>query len=560
MRFRRLLVCGLLCATAACHAAPVRAPVARGTGLGLAVIVTVDQLRGDMPGKLYERFGEGGFRRLYTEGVFYPHAHYAHSATETAVGHATLTTGALPRDHGIVGNEWSEQGDRVYAVDDRTEPLLGAAGPGMSPFRLLAETLGEVLERERPGALVRSVALKERAAILLAGRAGTAYWLDDGAGSFVTSRFYEERLPTWVEEFAERRPTERYRALGWSLLLPASAYAAPDDRPFERGGAELGGVVFPHAFTTTSDDRFVHALRSTPFGDELTLAFLRQMFEHEPLGRDDVPDLLLVSFSSTDYVGHSFGPESREAEDNLLRLDRTLAGLLQLLDEQVGEGRYFVALSSDHGVAETPEWFLERGLDAGRVDPELLERRVDEGLRERFGLGVELVSEFVNPSLVLREQRIASLSLDLAEVERAAAELAATVPGVHAAFTRSDLVARALPDSPLKSRLEQSTHPERSGHVYIVPKQNWLLATQPEPLAAMHGTPWPYDTHVPLLLFGTKARPQPVVRAVDPRDLAPTFARLLGIPVPRAATGELLIEALPTRPRRASAGGAAPRR
>lgn len=559
MRIRRLLFCGLLAAATACHASPVRSPVARGTGLGLAVIVSVDQLRGDIPGKFFERFGEGGFRRLYRDGVFYPQAHYAHSATETAVGHATLATGALPRDHGIVGNEWSEQGDRVYSVDDRTEPLLGAAGPGMSPFRLLAETLGEVLERERPGALARSVALKERAAILMAGRAGNAYWLDDSAGSFVTSRFYAERLPSWVEEFAKQRPAEHYRTLGWPLLAPESSYTAPDDRPWERGGGELGGVLFPHAFTAGSDDRFVHALRSTPFGDELTLAFVRAMFENEPLGRDDVPDLLLVSFSSTDYVGHTFGPESREAEDNLLRLDRTLAGLLQLLDEQVGEGRYFVALSSDHGVAETPEWFLERGLDAGRVDPELLESRVDEGLRERFGLGVELVSEFVNPSLVLREQRIASLSLDLAEIERAAAELAATVPGVHAAFTRSDLVARTLPDSPFKARLEQSTHPERSGHVYIVPKENWLLATHPEPLAAMHGTPWPYDTHVPLVLYGTRARSQSVARAVDPRDLAPTFARLLGISAPRAATGELLIEALPARPSQASAGGAATR-
>jgi predicted AlkP superfamily pyrophosphatase or phosphodiesterase len=539
---------------AACHAGGVPATTSskspRGTGLGLAVLISIDQLRADQAERLRPRFGAGGFRRLYEQGVAYERAEYAHSATETAVGHATLSTGALPRDHGIVGNEWSENGLRVYAVDDRAQELLGGAGEGKSPWRLLSETIGDVLVAERPGALVRSVSLKERSAILMAGRAGMAFWLDDAAGTFVTSRFYAERLPDWVASFGAGRPTDGYRAVGWPLFASERKYSAPDDRAWERG-QNLGGVRFPHSFGQLVGDRFVHALRTTPFGDELTAAFVRRMFEHEQVGRDDVPDLLLLSLSATDYIGHAFGPESREAEDNLLRLDRTLERLLLLLDEHVGKGRYFVVLTSDHGGCETPEWFSEQGLDAGRIDPEALKSTVDGGLRERFGIGVQLVSDFVNPSLVLNEQRIASLSLELEAVEHAAVELALTVPGVHAAYTRSDLVAGSTPPNPFKQRLEQSTHKERSGHVYVVPKEHWLLATNPAPLAAMHGTPWPYDAQVPLVVHGTGAASQRVSRPVDPRDIAPTLAKLLGIRAPRSASGQLLLEALPASKRAA---------
>lgn len=512
----------------------------------LTVLVSIDQLRADMPLKLLPRFGKGGFRRLYEEGVVYDAATYAHSATETAVGHATLATGALPRDHGIVGNEWSERNTRVYSVDDAASELLGASGAGKSPARLLVQTLGDVLLAAQPAALVRSVSGKERSAIMMGGHKGTAYWLDEGRGSFVTSRYYADRTPAWVEAFAALRPAERYRAQRWELLAPAAEYVAADDHPWEqRGAAELSGPLFPHAFGDVTGEQFVHALKSTPFGDELTLAFIRALFDAEPLGRDRTSDLLTLSFSSTDYIGHAFGPESREAEDNLLRLDRTLAQLFALLDERVGKGHYVFVLSSDHGACESPEWFLAQGMDAGRVDPELLRRTVDDGLRARFSVGVELVSDFINPTLVLNEQRIASLSLDLSAVEHAAVELVREVPGVHSAHARSDLVARTGPEHPFKVRMEQSTHPERSGHVYVVPKEHWLLATKPDKLTAMHGTPWPYDGQVPIVVWGTGARAQRVLRAVDPRDIAPTLAQLLGIPVPAASTGKPLVEALP---------------
>lgn len=548
---RRIVLLSLLLVLQACSgmrtpSATPRRPRPRPRPPGepaLVVLLVIDQLRADMPIRLMDRFGTGGFRRLYAEGVVSEGA-YAHSATETAVGHATLATGALPRVHGIVGNEWSENGQRVYAVDDVTEELLGTRGTGKAPTRLLVETVGDVLLRTHPDALVRSVSAKERSAILLQGhRGGVAYWLDDAAGTFVTSRYYANRLPAWAETFAATRPAERYRAHRWDLMQPEARYVALDDRAFERG-CRLLGCTFPHPLDTVTGERAMHALKSTPYGDELTLAFVRELLVNEPIGQDDVPDLLNVSLSSTDYVGHAFGPESREAEDNLLRLDRTIEKLLALLEEQVGHGRYTVVLSSDHGACESPESFAARGLDAGRIDLELLRTTVDKGLRARFHVGVELVSDFVNPSLVLNEQRIAALSLDQRKVERAAAELASEVPGVQAAYARSDLVAGTTPEGPFKQRLEQSTHPTRSGHVYIVPKEHWLLATSPESLTAMHGTPWPYDARVPLVVWGSGARAQRVPRTTDPRDVAPTIARLLRVDAPAASTGQPLREAL----------------
>lgn len=527
---------------------PPTPKVEEGGSPTLTVLLSIDQLRADMPERMMPRFGPDGFRRLYGEGVAYDAAFYAHSATETAVGHATLSTGALPRDHGIVGNEWSESGTRIYSVDDPTEELLGSRATGKSPARLLVETLGDVLVRTHPSALVRSVSSKERAAILMAGKSGVAYWLDDTADAFVTSRFYASELPEWAKKFGEKGVSDRYRKAGWPLLHAESEYTAVDDRPFERG-CDLLGCTFPHTFRADSGERLVHTVKTTPFGDELVVSFVEALLEAEPLGRDAVPDLLALSLSSTDYVGHAFGPESREAEDNLLRLDRTLARLFALLDRQVGRGHYVVVLSADHGACESPESFAATGGDAERIDPNALRARIDQGLRERFHVGVELVADFVNPSLVLHEARIASLSLSLPEVERAAATLAREQPGVHLAYARSDILAGRLPDGPFKQRIEQSTHPARSGHVYIVPKEHWLLATNPAQLTAMHGTPWPYDAHVPIVVWGTGALPRHVARAVDPRDIAPTLAALMHVSAPAAASGKPLDEALTPPPR-----------
>jgi predicted AlkP superfamily pyrophosphatase or phosphodiesterase len=514
-------------------------------GPALVVLISIDQLRADLPLQLMSRFGNDGFRRLYQQGVVYEQAHYAHSATETAVGHATLGTGALPRDHGIVGNDWVDHGKKVYATSDESAALVGASSLGMSPSRLLAETMGDVLLRERPQALLRSVSGKDRAAILMNGRKGVAYWLEDGTSTFVTSQFYLSQLPKWAQTFDGHEPAEAYRAQPWTPYASPSEYHAPEEHVWE-GKRACGdiGCRFPHSLSAFSGEGYTKAIKNTPYGDALTLAFVRELLENEPVGRDDVSDVLNLSFSSTDYIQHTFGPESREAEDNLLRLDRVLASLFALLDDRVGRGRYVVVLTADHGACESPEYLKSQGLDADHLDAAALLKTVNEGLRARFNVGVDLVQDFVNPSLVLNEARVASLSLDQEAVEQAAVDLALEFPGVHAAFSRSAVLA-GKGSHPFLPRITNSTHPERSGHVYIVPREHWLLANPPARMVAMHGSPWPYDAHVPIIVWGTGAPAQRIARPVDPRDIAPTIAALLRLPFPNKSTGKPLTEALP---------------
>ncbi len=481
----------------------------------LILQITVDQLRADLPLRLRARLGPDGFARFLDQGVVYDNAHYAHAITETAVGHATLFTGALPKDHGIVGNEWFdlEKREPEYAVDDDSAPLVGSEGTGKSPRKLLVPTLGDALLAASGGkALVRAVSEKDRGAIMPAGQGGIAYWLDDRAGGFITSRYYLASLPDWVSNLT----VDRYRKL-------------------------------PMSFTPKSDSTkdFTRALKHTSYSDELVLEFVRALLAHEPLGRDDVPDLLSVSFSATDYVGHAFGPESKQAEENLLRLDQTLANLLKLFDPQIGNGQVVVVLSADHGIAESPAWFLERGEDAGRIDPDKLVANLNVALRKRLALDMDLVLDFVNPSLWLDEAAIAKHGLKLEVVEHALAELALKQPGLMAAYTRSDVLAGHVSSNELERRVTASVHPTRSGHVYLVPKPHWLLATDIHDLFAMHGTPHAYDTHVPIYVLGSKRPPIHVQRAVDPRDIVPTLARLLGIDPPSGCTGQALREALP---------------
>jgi len=476
------------------------------------VQITVDQLRADLPLQMRDRFGTAGFVRFLDQGTVYDNAHYAHAITETAVGHATLFTGALPKDHGIVGNEWYDLPKRAreYAVDDDNAKLVGSDSGGKSPHRLLVPTIGDALIAATDGkAMVRAVSEKDRGAILPAGHRGLPYWLDDSAGAFVTSHYYLDDLPPWVSSLT----VARYK-----------------DTP----------LSFTPKSASTKD--FTRALKHTPYSDEFVLEFVRSLLENEPLGRDDVPDLLSISFSATDYVGHAFGPESPQAVDNLVRLDRTLGQLLALLEERVGAEHVLVVLSADHGIAESPEWFLARGKDAGRIDPAQLVKTLNEALHIRFATDVDLLLDFVNPCLWLDEAAIRARGLDLRTVESTLVELVRSERGFFAAYAREDILAGNVKGTELERRVTNSVHPTRSGHVYVVPKPRWLLATETTGLVAMHGTPHDYDTHVPIYVLGSRVPAAHIERAVDPRDIAPTLARLLHIDAPSGSSGEVLRE------------------
>lgn len=517
----------------------------------LVLLVVVDQLRGDMPWHYRNRFGPGGFRLMLDHGVVYRDARYQHGHTVTAAGHATLMTGGNAAQHGIAANYWFDRASRqsVYCMEDLESPLLGEAGPGRSPRNLEVSTVADELVRASGGrSRVFAVSIKDRAAIIMAGRYGKAWWFSKQSGHFITSSWYGTDYPEWVIRWNAADPADRFAGAEWTLSRDPSEYvlAGQDDKPWELDYGTLGRT-FPHPLPDAAGPALYDQLAYTPMGDELTLDFVRALLAAEQPGQRGATDLLAVSFSVTDYVGHTFGPDSLEAEDNLLRVDRSLARLFALVDESVGLEHTLIVLASDHGSGPVPERMLASRYPAGRHRPAEFMRHVNDALRARFGVDEDLAPVFVNPGIYLDSDSISRLGLDQPLVEQAVAQAILEWPGFRLALTRSDLSAGRLPDTPEALREAASFYPARSGDVILVPQPFWYLATDPDSDAAMHGTPYAYDTHVPLMLAGPGIDPQVVYREVAPRDLAGSLSLYLGIPLPSGSVGRPLVEVLSGR-------------
>jgi len=517
----------------------------------LVLVVVVDQLGGDVPARFGERFGPDGFRAVLSRGTYYRNAHYEHANTVTAVGHATLATGGNPLQHGMVGNDWYDavSGRSMNCVEDERSGEPGgapAADGGRSPRNLTSSTFGDELVRASGGrSRVFAVSIKDRAAIILGGRLGKAYWYSRQRGEFVTSSYYHDAYPEWVRRWNAARPADRFADTQWTLLLDRDTYAAAgaDDRAYERPDGTLGRT-FPHPLSSGGVSALYSNLRSTPMGDELTLAFIEALMAAEEPGQHGYTDVLAVSFSVTDYIGHAFGPDSLEAEDNLLRLDRTLARLFHLVDREVGLDRTLVVLVSDHGIAPIPESMVERGVAAGRLDAPAFTRRIDAALKTRFATRERLAPVFSKPDFYLDTAAIKRLGLELEQVEQAVAEELVQIPGVAFALTRSDLLKGRIPDVREAEGVFTGFHPRRSGNVTVVAAPFWYLDATPYGNAAMHGSPYRYDTHVPIAFAGPGVPRRVVDRPVTPRDVAPTISAYLGAPRPSGSVGSPLSEVL----------------
>lgn len=521
-------------------------------GPRLVLQITVDQLRGDMPTRFKARFGSGGFRYLLDQGVHWTNAHFRHSATYTGTGHATLFTGAHPAQHGIIGNDWYSMklGQRINCAEDPDHTILGEPTrphKGTSPRNMLCSTIGDELIIATGGrARVFGVSIKDRAAILPAGRLGKAYWYSDKTGRFITSTYYHDRYPDWVEQWNGSGLVDQYANMQWTLLNERATYlfSREDDRPFERSYGDLGRT-FPHSLG--EKEKLYAALRFTPMGDELTLAFVKTLITREQLGRGGSVDFLAVGFSCTDAIGHAFGPNSLEAEDNLLRLDRTLADLFEFVDDEIGLENTLIVLSSDHGVDAAPELAghlrpVARGA-SGRVDPRELVKATNTILKEHFKTDRDFTQTYRSACLYLDTQAIAELGLDLAQVEEVAALAIAKMPGVAYAVTRTNILLGRLQDHSIMEMIQRSFHPRRSGHVMVIQMPSWYM--HPKTVySSMHGSPWPYDTYVPIIIAGAGIEPQVTHRRVGPDDIAPTISRILGIQPPSGSVGQLLVEAI----------------
>jgi predicted AlkP superfamily pyrophosphatase or phosphodiesterase len=557
MKIRKYTVMFIAVLLVLALAVPLRAA---STAPRLVLQITVDQLRGDFPSRYVDRLTEGGFRYLMEKGTWYTDAHYQHANTETAAGHATLATGADPSRHGIVANDWIDQktGAFVYNTEDERHHIIGReakAHEGVSPRNLLASTISDELVVHNGGrSRAFSVSVKDRGAILPGGHVGKAFWFSKSSGEFVTSTYYYDEYPPWVKDWNAAKPADAYNNKSWELLNDRTTYVhgQMDDRPYEADLKPLGRT-FPHSLG--GDTKYFYLLLTlTPIGDMLTLDFAKALVENEKLGQNDsgAPDYLQISFSSTDYIGHLFGPSSLETEDNILRLDQTLADLFQFIDEKVGLDNTLIVLSGDHGAPEAPEYMGALGLSTGRFafDWFKTEGPLTNALQKKFGRD-DLVSGHSHPYLYLNLKAVSAAGLDLDDVERFVAVELMKIPGIAYAMTRSDLLAGRITASPVQNQIRRSFHPIRSGNIHMIPEQYWFLHSTEEAekmgigsIAAIHGSPWAYDTYVPIFFAGNGVPARKISRRVAPTDIAPTLSAYLGIKPSSGSVGSVLIEVI----------------
>jgi predicted AlkP superfamily pyrophosphatase or phosphodiesterase len=542
----------------------------------LVLQITVDQLRADLPHRYYTEFGEGGFRYLYERGVVYEAAFYRHANTETIVGHTTLATGADPSIHGMVGNVWlnRDTGKLAYNIEDQRYPLLsGNAGidreteldptqrlattEGRSPAAILVSTFSDELALSSVGkSKIFGISVKDRGAVPMAGHAGKAFWYSKKTGGFVTSTYYYKDYPSWAKNWNEKRITQGYAEKSWELMHGRSTYrfGDRDDMPYETSLPGYGRI-FPHPFGATDGKLFTTLLTVSPVGDELTLSFAEALIDGEKLGQGGNTDYLSISFSSTDYVGHVFGPSSLESEDNLLRLDRTLAQLFKFIDQKVGLANTLIVLSADHGAAEVPDYLHEFGIDAkyfnpAALDPKALEKRpAIEEVKKKFGIQGELIQAYFQPYLYLNHDVLRQRGVNPAEVERAVAGELEKLDGVWQAVPSSTLMGNSLPNTPLNQAILRNYNSKRSGDIYLVFNPAWFINDfDGLSVASNHGSTWRYDASVPVIFVRLGVTAQRVFREIATVDVAPTLSAILGIAYPSGSVGNPLVEVFQIQP------------
>lgn len=533
----------------------------------LILQITIDQLRADLPRTVLDRLPEGGFKYLYNQGVVYENAHHRHANTETVVGHTTLATGADPSKHGMIGNLWydKELKRTVYNVEDYRYPLIGpnagvdknteidpsqaaASTDGRSPSAIISTTFSDELAMNTNGkAKVFGVSVKDRGAITMAGHAGKAFWFSKAKGQFVTSSYYYDNYPDWVNKWNAKDKIKEYANTSWELTNDISTYihGEEDDMPYETNLPGYG-IVFPHNYGDLDNKYFTTFLTISPAGDKLTLDFAKELIHAENLGTDDITDYLSVSFSSTDYVGHVFGPASLESEDNLIKLDRTLANLIKFVDDNIGLENVLLVLSADHGAPDVPDRMKKFGVEAGYFDIDGVDTlAINQAIRKKFNITEKVVSGFFHPYVYLNSDIIEKYNLDINEISRTLAHELQNQEGIAFAIPSIDLLEGKIADTELNKSILRSYNPKRSGEIYIVTEPYWYINDfDGLEVASTHGSPWKYDTFVPIIFAGNGLKPQNIFRNVETVDIALTLSNYLKIKIPSGSSGKPLLEVL----------------
>ena len=511
----------------------------------LVVGIVVDQMRWDYLYRFYDRYSpNGGFKRMLSQGFTCENTLVPYAPTVTAPGHTTIYTGSVPAIHGITGNFWweNDKGYSLYCTEDPLVKNVGGAADedGQSPRNMITTTICDELRLATNfRGKVIGIALKDRGGILAAGHsANAAYWYDAKSGSFISSTYYMQELPAWVKDFNGKKLPDKYYGQGWNTLYPINTYiqSTADSKKYESTGIGKG---FPYDLKKFIGTNY-SAVLSTPYGNTLTSEFAKAAVTNEQLGADAETDFLAVSYSSTDYIGHGYGPNSIEQEDDFLRLDKELGDLLDYIDTKVGKDQYTVFLSADHGVSQTPGFLAENKIPAGSINTDEIKKELNTKLFEKFGKNNLIVSS-LNYQYFLNLAAIDSAKLDKEKIMDVIIEHISWRPGISRVFKLEEMMEVPI-NQTLREIFANGYYPKRSGQIQVIMDPNWIEGYSEK--GTTHGAWNPYDAHIPLLWYGWGIKQGKLNRETYMTDIAATLAALLHIQMPSGCVGHVITEVL----------------
>ena len=510
----------------------------------LVVGIVVDQMRNDYIYRYWNRYGNGGFKRLVNDGYYFKNAHYNYIPTYTGPGHSSIYTGATPRSHGIIANDWFVKNSAVaiYCCEDTTVKTVGSASKNglMSPKNQLSSTIGDELKMSsNQKAKVYSVALKDRSSILPAGHAANAaFWYDDSTGNFISSSWYVKELPKWLVNFNSKGSTKSYLEKGWSTLFPIETYtnSIADENRYEGAPNKKDKAIFPYEYSSYIEKNKFGIIKATPHGNTLTKDIAIECLKNEQLGKDDETDLFCISFSSTDIVAHSYGSRAVEVEDIYLRLDKDIEELLNTLDKEVGKGNYTVFLTADHGGADVPNHLLDNKIPAGYLKEAKLIKKIKNYFQTTYGDSL-LLANVCNEQVYINDKTLNKLKLNKNEVEEDLATFLITINGIAEAYTSTTLKNQSFPKNDYRALLQNGYNHKLSGNVCFIYNPAWMDYSEK---GTTHGAGYNYDTHVPLIFYGNGILKGENYNYTSITQIAPTICELLKINQPNSTIAEPL--------------------
>lgn len=510
----------------------------------LIIGIVIDQMRNDYIYRYWKRFSEGGFKRLVNEGYYFRNAHFNYIPTYTGPGHSSIYTGATPRAHGIVANDWHLKGGKKgsYCVEDSSVKTIGAKNKSgwMSPKNQLSSTIGDELKMSTNNkGKVFAIAIKDRSAILPAGHAANgAFWYDDDSGDFVSSSWYVHELPLWLKKFNEKKLPKLYLQKGWTTLYALESYSSSlvDDNNYEAAPNKKEKAIFPYEYSHYLDRNNYTILKATPYGNTITKDLALECIKNEQLGKDEIVDVLALSFSSTDIVAHSYGPRALEVEDIYLRLDKEIEELLSALDAEVGKDNYTVFLTADHGGADVPRHLMDNKIPAGYLKESKIVKEVKVFLNTTYG-DTLLLENISNDQIFLNETKISELKLEKNKIEEKLCAFLIGIKGIAEAYPSSVLKQEGFVKNDYRTLLQNGYNHRLSGNIAFIYNPAWMDYSEK---GTTHGAGYNYDTHVPVIFYGAGIKKGETFKYVTITQVAPTVCELIKINQPNSCLSEPL--------------------